>query len=161
MKPSQVKVYSSRRQESHLQRRRATGAGAGARGCGSHHPPVSRKSPARDESSFGCVVRTRQFFVRFLFEVCWVLSFFSPEVPVLGELVRARGFRSRAFNSALARLAGCHEADVQIVGLEHMKSSCCKSGVRGTHESRARVRRRGFWGAGVSGRVLRVLHRGQ
>ena len=46
-------------------------------------------------------------FVRFLFEVCWLLSFFSPEVPVQGELVRARGFRSRAFNSALARLAGC------------------------------------------------------
>ena len=99
--------YSSRRQESHVQRRRVTGAGAGARGCGPHHPPVSRKSPARDESSFGCVVQTRQFFVRFLFEVCWLLSFFSPEVPVQGELVRARGFRSRAFNSALARLAGC------------------------------------------------------
>ena len=46
-------------------------------------------------------------FVRFLFEVCWLLSFFSPEVPVQGELVRARGFRSRALNSALARLAGC------------------------------------------------------
>ena len=46
-KQSQVKVYSSRRQESHVQRRRATGAGAGARGCGPHHPPVSRKSPAR------------------------------------------------------------------------------------------------------------------
>ena len=57
-------------------------------------PPVSRKSPARDESSFGCVVQTRQFFVRFLFGVCWLLSFFSPEVPVQGELVRARGFRS-------------------------------------------------------------------
>ena len=28
-------------------------------------------------------------------------------VAVQGELVRARGFRSRAFNSALARLAGC------------------------------------------------------
>ena len=35
-------------------------------------------------------------FVRFLFEVCWLLSFFSPEVPVQGGLVRARGFRSRA-----------------------------------------------------------------
>ena len=46
-------------------------------------------------------------FIRFLFEVCWLLSFFSPEVPVQGELVRARGNRSRAFNSALARLAGC------------------------------------------------------
>jgi hypothetical protein len=90
-----------------MQRRRATGAGAGARGCGPHHPSVSRKSPARDESSFGCVVQTRHFFVRFLFEVRWLLSFFSPEVPVQGELVRARGFRSRAFNSALARLAGC------------------------------------------------------
>ena len=45
-----------------MQRRRITGAGAGARGCGPHHhPPVSRKSPARDESSFGCVVQTRQF----------------------------------------------------------------------------------------------------
>ena len=88
---SKVKVYSSRRQDSHLQRRRVTGAGAGARGCGPHHPPVSRKSPARDEPSFGCVVQTtRQFFVRFLFEVCWLLSFFSPEVPVQGELVRAR-----------------------------------------------------------------------
>ena len=90
-----------------MQRRRVTGAGAGARGCGPHHPPVSRKSPARDESSFGCVVQTRQFLVRFLFEVCWLLSFFSPKVPVQGELVRTRGFRSRAFNSALARLAGC------------------------------------------------------
>ena len=58
-KSSQVKVYSSRRKESHVQRRRVMGAGAGARGCGPHHPPVSRKSPARDESSFGCVVQTR------------------------------------------------------------------------------------------------------
>ena len=90
-----------------MQRRRATGAGVVARGCGPHHPLVSRKSPARDESSFGCVVQTRHFFVRLLFEVCWLLSFFSPEVPVQGELVRARGFRSRAINSALARLAGC------------------------------------------------------
>ena len=46
---SQVKVYSSQRQESHVQRRRVTGAGAGARGCGPHHPPVSRKSPARED----------------------------------------------------------------------------------------------------------------
>ena len=87
-----------------MQRRRAKGAGAGARGCGLHHPPVSRKSLARDESSFGYA--DQAIFVRFLFEVCWLLSFFSPEVPVQGELVRARGFRSRAFNSALARLAG-------------------------------------------------------
>ena len=65
VKPSEVKVYSSRRQESHVQRRRVTGAGAGARGCGPHHPPVSRKSPARDESSFGCVVQTRQFLFVF------------------------------------------------------------------------------------------------
>ena len=35
------------------------------RGCGPHHPPVSRKSPARDESSFGCVVQTRQFLFVF------------------------------------------------------------------------------------------------
>ena len=28
-------------------------------------------------------------FVRFLLEVCWLLSFFSPEVPIQGELVRA------------------------------------------------------------------------
>ena len=62
---SQVKVYSSRRQESHVQRRRVTGAGAGARGCGPHHPPVSRKSPARGQSSFGCVVQTRQFLFVF------------------------------------------------------------------------------------------------
>ena len=34
----QLKVHSSGRQESHMQRRRATGAGAGARGCGPHHP---------------------------------------------------------------------------------------------------------------------------
>ena len=35
-------------------------------------------------------MQTRQFFVRFLFEVCWLLS---PEVPVQvqGVLVRARG----------------------------------------------------------------------
>ena len=38
-----------------MQRRRATSAGAGARGYGLPHPPVSRSSPARDESSFGCV----------------------------------------------------------------------------------------------------------
>ena len=51
------------------------------------------------------VVLCRQsIFVRFLFEVCWLLSFFSPEVPVQGELVRARGFRSRVFKSALVRL---------------------------------------------------------
>ena len=73
-----------------MQRRRATGAGAGARGCGPHHHPVSQKIPARDESSFGCVVQIRQFFVRFLFEVCWLLSFFSAEVPVQVELVRVR-----------------------------------------------------------------------
>ena len=53
------------------------------------------------------IVLCQAIFVRFLFEVCWLLSFFSPKVPVQGELVRARGFRSRAFNSALARLAGC------------------------------------------------------
>ena len=69
-------------------------------------PRSLEKIPARDESSFGCVVQTRQFFVRFLFEVCWLLSFFSPEVPVQGELVRASGFRSRAFNSPLAHLQG-------------------------------------------------------
>ena len=82
------------------------------RGCGPHHPPVSRKGSARDEPSFGCVVQTSQFFVRFLFGVCWLLSFFGPEVPVQvfqvqGKLLRARGFRFRAFNSALARLAWC------------------------------------------------------
>ena len=78
-----------------MHRRWATGAGAGARGCGPHHPPVSRKSPARDESSFGCVVQTRQctMYVQFLSEVCWLLSFFGLEVPVQGELVRARCFR--------------------------------------------------------------------
>jgi len=65
LKVKKVKVNSSRRQESHVQRRRVTGAGAGARGCGPHHPPVSRKSPARDESSFGCVVQTRQFLFVF------------------------------------------------------------------------------------------------
>ena len=60
------RFYSSRRQESHLQRRRVTGAGAGARGCGPHHPPpVYRKSPARDESPVGCVVQTRQFLFGF------------------------------------------------------------------------------------------------
>ena len=63
--PSQVKVCSSRRQESHVQRRRVTGAGACARGCGPHQLPVSRKSPAIDESSFGCVVQTRQFLFVF------------------------------------------------------------------------------------------------
>ena len=68
-----------------MQRRRAEGAGAGARGCGPYHLPVSRKSPARDESPFGCVGQTRQFLFRFLFEVCWLLSFFSPAVPVQGS----------------------------------------------------------------------------
>ena len=63
----------------------------------------------RREMSHLLVVLCRPgiFFLRFLFEVCWLLSFFSHEVPVQGELVRARGFRSRALNSALARLAGC------------------------------------------------------
>ena len=50
--------------------------------------------------------RPGKFLFVFSFR-CWLLSLFSPEVPVQGELVRARGFRSRAFNSALARLAGC------------------------------------------------------
>ena len=59
-KSSQIKVCSSRRQESHMKRWRVTGAGAGARECSLHHPSVSRKSPARDEPSFGCVVQTRQ-----------------------------------------------------------------------------------------------------
>ena len=45
-------------------------------------PPVSRKSLARDEPSFGLRCADQAFFVRFLFEVCWLLSFFSPEVPV-------------------------------------------------------------------------------
>ena len=36
---SVVKAYSSRRQESHVQRRRVTGAGAGARGCRVCSPP--------------------------------------------------------------------------------------------------------------------------
>ena len=40
-------------------------AGAGARGCGLPHPPVSQKSPARDKPSFGCVVQTRQFLFGF------------------------------------------------------------------------------------------------
>ena len=48
-----------------MQRRRATGAGADARGCGPHHPPVSRKSPARDEPPFGCVVQTKQLLFGF------------------------------------------------------------------------------------------------
>ena len=39
--------------------------------------------------------------------MCLLLSFFSPEVPVQWGLERARGFCPRAFNSALARLAGC------------------------------------------------------
>ena len=108
-----------------MQRRRATGAGAGARGCGPHHPPVSRKSPAGDEPSFCCVAQTRQIFVRFLFEVGWLLSFFSPEVPVQGELVRARYFRSRTLNSALARLAGCR------AGLAHEGTSAGRFAVGG------------------------------
>ena len=41
----------------------------------------------------GCA--DQAFFFRFLFEVCWLVSFFSPEVFVQGELVRARGFRSQ------------------------------------------------------------------
>ena len=62
---SQIKIFSSRTQESHMQRRRATGAGAGAHGCGPYHPPVSRRSPARDEPPFGCVVQIRQFLFGF------------------------------------------------------------------------------------------------
>ena len=94
-KSSQFKGCSSRRQESHMQRRWAMGAGAGARGCGSHHLPVSRKSPARDEPSFACVVQTRRFLFCF---------------PLLASLVLV-GF-SRALNSAMARLAGCRARGV-------------------------------------------------
>ena len=92
-----------------MQRRRAAGAGVSARGCGPHHPPppgLSKELGGRLVTFWLCCA-DQAIFVRFLFEVCWLLSFFSPEVPVQGELVRARGFRSRAFNSALARLAGC------------------------------------------------------
>ena len=64
-RPSQVKVYSSRRQESHVQRRRVTGAGAGARGCGPHNPPVSRKSPARDEYLLVVLCRPGNFLFVF------------------------------------------------------------------------------------------------
>ena len=69
--------------------------------------PRSLERVRREMSHLLVVLCRPGKFVRFLFEVCWLLSFFSPEVPVQGELVRARGFRSRAFNSALARLAGC------------------------------------------------------
>ena len=69
--------------------------------------PRSLERVRREMSHLLVVLCRPGIFVRFLFEVCWLLSFFSPEVPVQGELVRARGFRSRAFNSALARLAGC------------------------------------------------------
>ena len=43
---------------------------------------------ARREMSHLLVVLCRPGnFVRFLFEVCWLISFFSPEIPVQGELV--------------------------------------------------------------------------
>ena len=62
-----------------MQRRRATGAGTGARECGFHHPKVSRKSPAIDGESFGCVVQTRQFLsvfsLRCVFSRSSVFSF--------------------------------------------------------------------------------------
>ena len=54
---SLVKFYSSRRQESHMQRRRATGAGAGARGRGPHHPRSLER--ARREMSHLLVVLSR------------------------------------------------------------------------------------------------------
>ena len=96
-KSSQVKVYSSRRQKSHVKRRRATGAGAGARGCGPHHPPVSRKSPARDKSSFGCVVQTRQFL--------FVFSFLRPWDTRIRELSETR-LHSREQPSPLKLISG-------------------------------------------------------
>ena len=87
MKSSQVKVCYSRRQESHMQRRRARLAQElVCAGVVSTTPPVSRKTPARDVSSFGCVVQTRQFLfvfslrcvglsrcsvLKFLFEGSW------------------------------------------------------------------------------------------
>ena len=39
---------------------------------------------ARREMSHLLVVlcRSGSFFIRFLFKVCWLLSFFSPDVPV-------------------------------------------------------------------------------
>ena len=47
-----VKVYSSRRQKSHMQRQWARLARRGrCAGCGPHCPPVSRNNPARDEAS--------------------------------------------------------------------------------------------------------------
>ena len=51
-KSSQVKVYSSRRQKkTYAEAVGQTGAQGLVRGCGPHCPPVSRKSPARDEAS--------------------------------------------------------------------------------------------------------------
>ena len=53
VKSSQVKVYSSRRQKSHMQRQWARLARRGwcAGVVSSHCPPVPRKDPAKDEAS--------------------------------------------------------------------------------------------------------------
>ena len=46
---------------------------------------------ARREMSHLLVVLYRPGnFVQFLFEICWLLWFFSPEAPIQGKLVRAR-----------------------------------------------------------------------
>ena len=54
---SQVKVYSSRRQESHMQRRRVTGAGAGVTGLGKCG--VSPITSLGDQVAFGSKRRAR------------------------------------------------------------------------------------------------------
>ena len=88
--------------------------GGGSRAQGPVRAGVVPTTPrslerVRREMSHLLVVLCRpgNFFVRFHFEVCWLLSISNPEVFVQGGLVRARGFRSRALNSALACLAGC------------------------------------------------------
>ena len=99
-------------------------------------PPGLSKEPGERESlSLGCVVQIRPFeFGSSLRCVgCWLLSFFSPEVLVQGGLVRASGFRSRVFNSALARLAGCRARGVRkspvgvFMGLSHLPGGIYKS----------------------------------
>ena len=66
-----------------------SGAGAGARACGPHHPPGLSKEPGEKWAIFRlcCADQAILSFVRFLFEVRWLLSLFSPEVPVQGELL--------------------------------------------------------------------------
>ena len=68
-----------------MQRRQATGAqGLVRAGVVPTTPGLSKESGERWAIFWLCCA-DQAIFVRFLFEVCWLLSFFSPAVPVQGS----------------------------------------------------------------------------